>query len=575
MKTHSMFRTLTLFLATSICLSSCSNSEDDLSEKKAIGGAVYGGEFRFMSSEKISNIFPLQSVDIYTSRVTAQIFDPILKLNPENNEVEPSIAESIKASENGKEYTLKIRKGVYFHQDDCFDDEDRELTANDVKFTLDLACSGLDINEVSSLLVERIEGAEAFYNKTSKSFDTKGVSGIQVIDENTLKIKLVEPYAGFDKLLCYGGFSVFAKEAYDTYGNEIGAHPIGTGPFKLDEMTQDHIRLTRNGKYWQKDEFGNQLPFLGSIMVTYTTDKTSELKAFRNADIDLVLEIPVEEVKNILGSLKEAQSGKTVKHKVDTKASASITFAGLNHNNPALSDQRVRLAMNLALDRNQLVNGDLLGEGYPDEHGIIPNCNFYDATQIKGYKFNLEKAKSLMAQAGFAEGKGFPTLRLVYAGKKGTSRELMASGIARQLKDNLGINVKLINVDVTKRDKMAMNGQADIWLIQWIADYPDGENFLNLFYSGKVKVKSNYINPFKYKSAEFNSTFVNMNKELDPEKRMKLMMKADQILVDDAVVMPILTDDIVTLINSRVRNFESNSLEILDLSTIFIKELRE
>jgi peptide/nickel transport system substrate-binding protein len=121
---------------------------------------------------------------------------------------------------------------------------------------------------------------------------------------------------------------------------------------------------------------------------------------------------------------------------------------------------------------------------------------------------------------------------------------------------------------------MAANGQADMWILQWIADYPDGENFLSLFYNGKVKVKSNFVNPYKYNSAEFNSTFVQMNKELDPVKRMKLMWAADQMLVDDAVVMPILTDDVVTLINSRVRNFEANSLEIFDLSTIFIKELR-
>ena len=225
-----------------------------------------------------------------------------------------------------------------------------ELNANDVKFTLDMACSGLEINEISNLLVERIEGADKFHAATQSKFNESGVSGIQVIDNNTLKIKLVEPYAGFNKLLCYSGFGVFPKEAYDTYGNDIVKHPVGTGPFCLDEMTDEHVRLNRNNNYWRKDDFGNQLPFLGSILMTYGTDKSSELKSFRNADIDLVLEIPVEEVDNILGSLKEAQQGKTVKHKVDSKPSASITFVGFNHKNKVLSDKRVRMAFNLAVD---------------------------------------------------------------------------------------------------------------------------------------------------------------------------------------------------------------------------------
>lgn len=570
-----MFRTLTLSLAISLSLVSCSDSSDDLANKKAIGGPVYGGEFRFMSAEKVSKLFPLSATDIYTGRLTSQIFDPLLKINSQNDQVEPCIAESIKASADGKEYTLKIRKGIFFHEDDCFDGDARELTAEDVKFTLDMACSGLEINEVSSLLVERIEGADKFHASTQKEFNESGVSGIQVVDNNTLKIKLVEPYAGFDKLMCYTGFGVFPKEAYDTYGRDILTHPVGTGPFCLDEMSNDHIKLKRNNNYWRKDEFGNQLPFLGSIMMTYTTDKSSELKAFRNANIDLVLEIPVEEVDNILGSLKEAQQGKTVKHKVDSKPSASVIFVGFNHKNKVLSDQRVRMALNLAIDRNFLVNTQLMGEGYPDEHGIIPNCSFYDASGITGFSFNVAKAQALLSQAGFPDGKGFPTLNLVSSGKKGTSRDIMAKSIAKQLKENLGINVKVQMVDVNKRDQMASNGQADMWILQWIADYPDGENFLSLFYNGKVKVKSKFVNPYKYNNPEYNATFLKMNKELDPAKRMKLMWKADQMLVDDAVVMPILTDDIVTLVNSRVRNFETNSLEIFDLSGIFIKELRE
>ena len=570
-----MFKNFLLLGALSLSIISCSDSSEDLANKKAIGGAVYGGEFRFMSAEKIQTLLPLLSTDIYSSRVSSQIFDPILMLNPSNNKVEPSLAESYTVSPDGKVYTLKIRKGVYFQNDDCFDGDGREMTAEDVKFTLDMACSGLKLNEVSHLLIERIAGAEKYYKATRNDFVEGGVSGITAPDNNTVKITLNEPFAGFDKLLCFSGFGVFPKEAYDTYGNDLPQHPVGTGPFVLAENTKDYIKLDRNPNYWKKDEFGNQLPYLGSVRVTYSTNKSSELKAFRDSKIDLVLEIPADEVDNILGSLSEAQAGKTVKHKVDSQASASLTFVGFNHDHKALSDKRVRMAMNLAIDRNFIVNNQLMGEGYPDTHGVIPNCSFYDASGVKGYTFNVNKAKALMAEAGYENGKGFPQLNLVVNGKKGDDREVYAKSIVKQLYDNLGIIINMKLVDSKKRDNMLVSGTADMWTMQWIADYPDGENFLALYYSGKINTKSKFINTFHYKSSEFNATFQNMNRESDVNKRHDLMVKADQIIVNDAVIMPILTDDFIILYNARIRNLETNALEIFDLSTIFIKELRE
>ena len=307
---------------------SCSNPDEDLANKKAVGGARYGGEFRFMSPEKVASLLPLQAVDLYSQRMTTQIFDQLLRLDPSGKNVIPSVAETYTVSPDGKTYTFKIRKGVYFHNDECFGGDGRELTAEDVKFTFDMACSGLKINEVSWLLVERIEGASAFNKATKTTFKEGGVSGIKALDNHTLTIKLKQPFSGFDKILAYSGFGIFPREAYDTYGNDLINHPVGSGPFMLEEKSADKIVLKRNPNYWRKDEFGNQLPFLGRIIMTYSTNKKSELLAFRNQEIDLVMEIPAEEVENVLGSLAEAQAGKTVKHKVDSKPSVISLSVG-------------------------------------------------------------------------------------------------------------------------------------------------------------------------------------------------------------------------------------------------------
>jgi oligopeptide transport system substrate-binding protein len=304
---------LFIFLGFSaFILNACGDSQEDLSKKVALGGAVYGGELRMMSQEKLDNLFPLGVPDIYAVRVTSQVFETILKLDPSGTKVIPGIAESFTASGDAKSFTLKIRKGVYFHADDCFGGEGRELTAEDVKFVLDFSCSGLKMNSISWFLRDKIVGGKEFFANSKTALSAGGVKGITVIDAQTLKIELVNAFGGFDKLLTHPSLGIFPKEAFEKYGEEITKHPVGTGPFVLDEWTTDKIRLKRNDKYWKQDDLGNQLPFLGGITITYSTNKRSELMAFRNKEIDLVSEIPVEEIENVLGTLQEAQEGKNV-----------------------------------------------------------------------------------------------------------------------------------------------------------------------------------------------------------------------------------------------------------------------
>ncbi|MNJ83422.1 Glutathione-binding protein GsiB precursor [compost metagenome] len=569
-----MFKQFILISLLAFGFAGCSDDSVNVEDLKAIGGARYGGEFRFMSSEKIEALFPLQATTLYTQRITSQIFDPILRLDASGSKVIPSVAESFSISPDGKSYTLSIRKGVYFHPDECLDGEGRELTADDVKFTLDMACSGLKINEVSFMLHDRVVGAAAYNDATKTQLKAGGVSGIKVLSKYKLRIDLVEAFAGFDKLLTYSGFGVFPKEAYDLYKNDIKNHPVGTGPFMLEDFSGKGLTLKRNPNYWAKDQFGNQLPFLAEIELSYTKNKRSELIAFRERKIDLVLEIPTEEVDNILGSLQEAQEGKTVKHKVDSKQSFSVTFLGMSQRNPAFKDVRVRKAINHAINRVNLVNHTLLGEGYPVLNGFIPNTEFFPANRVKGPDYNVAKAKTLLAQAGFPNGNGFPIMTIYVSGNKDAANHLLAKGIAQQLKENLGISVFVELIDFETRNQYVKSGKASMWVSGWIADYPDGESFLSIFYGKYAAMNSEFMNPFKYRSPKFDDLYDRMNKEQDPDKRTNIMVECDQQIVDDAVVIPLTNDDFITMINSRVRNFKTNSLENLDFSNIFIKEPR-
>lgn len=566
-----LMKTIIAFSAL-LLLFGCTPNQEELSAKKAIGGATYGGEFRFMSPEKVGSLIPIQAVDIYTQRITSQIFEQLVVLDPTGQKIEPCLSTTHTVSNDGLVYTFQIRKGVFFHPDECFQYETRELDANDIKFTLDLACSGLAINEVSWLLIDRIKGAKTFFKQSKKSLPKKGVSGIKVINKNTLEITLNEPLASFEKILSYSGFGVFPKEAYDYYGKDLGKHPVGTGPFILDKHTDQAIRLTRNNNYWKKDQFGNELPFLGSVLMTYAANKRSELIAFRSGKIDLVLEIPADEVKNVLGSLSEAQAGKNIKHKVDAQASYSLAFLGFQHKHPILKDKRIRQAINLAIDRTSIVNNELQGDGYPIENGIIPSALQPAAYKVKGYKTAVPLAQQLLKEAGYENGENFPVLTIIVNDKKGSDKHKLVAAIVKQLKRNLNIQLKIKLVDLETRNQLVENGTAAIWLSGWVADYPDGENFMGLFVGNTHQQKSKFVNPFNYYNPDFNNYFVQANGEKTNNKHAYYLQKCDQLLIDDAVIVPLISDDFITLTNLRVRKFITSPLEVIQLTTVYIKE---
>lgn len=562
-----------LLLFSYLFLTSC-GSGDDLSDMKANGGAAYGGTFRFKSAEKITTLLPVSSSSIYTQRVASQIFETLLTLDPESEKVIPGLAESYTVNADATMFTFKIRQGVKFHDDDCFDGGDgKELTANDIKNTLDFACSKTVDNEIHWMLINVIKGAKKNYESSKKGVVSKGVSGIKVIDDHTLTIELEYSFVGFDKLLVHRSLGVFPKEAFDEYGDQLGKHPIGTGPFMLDEWDETKLTLKRNSNYWKKDEFGNQLPFLAGIEVTYSTDKKNELIAFRNKEIDLVLQIPAEEIDNVLGTLEDAQAGKNVKHKIDSKPSLSTAYYGFANQSAPFNNPDVRKAFNLAIDKDFLINNWMQGDGYPCLNGYVPAMGDYNDTKVKGHVFDIAVAKALLAKAGYPEGKGFPKISLYVNTKSGSVIHKLALGVQKQLKQNLNLDIPIKLCSIDERDKAILNGEAKFWRGGWIADYPDPENFLNLFHSNNIG-SSAISNPFKYKNSVYDNIFEAAMKESNPIKRMSYFQQCDQQIIDEAVIMPLYHADFMTMINNRVKNFHTNSTEIIDCSRIFIREAK-
>ncbi|MFM7667836.1 MAG: ABC transporter substrate-binding protein [Bacteroidota bacterium] len=554
------------YLIFIILFASCSRNSTP-EQAPALGGKSYGGTFRFMSLEKVSALFPISSSDIYSQRLNTQIFESLFRESTDNKQVAPHLVESYTKSADGLIYTFSLRKGVEFHEDACFKDKTRELTAKDVAFVLQFACSKSELNHLSHLLVSKIVGSEEYFNKK-----TKTISGIKVIDSHKLSISLTQPFSNFEKLLSHPSLGMFPEEALKKYGNSILTHPVGTGPFVLDKITENSISLRRNNNYWRKDKFGNSLPFLAQIEMKYGKDKNSELKAFQNNEIDIILNVPTENVINLFGSLNEAQKGKNQKHKVYSRKSSRINYLAFSTQHKPFDDILVRKAFLNAIDVSQVTNDVLMGEGLPATKGFIPEINGYVADTNFFIEYNPQKAKALLSQAGYPSGEGFPQLTLWVNTLSGTSTNLWTENISEQLKKNLNIDVKIKLCSFNERQEAIKKGDAVFWKTGWIADYPDPESFVSVFYQ-----KYSQINPFwgnvSCLNKNFDNTYISYLLEKNANKRNDYLNKCNQFILDEAIVLPIYFEDLFVVYNLKVRDFTVNSIETMDLSSVYLKEL--
>ena len=564
------FKIISLFLVTGVIFGSCSEKREETELLEAKGGKKYGGEFKFMSTEKITTLYPTFTVTSNSMRLLTQIYEPLLAVDPESGQVSPAVAESYTVSDDAKVYTLKIRKGIKFHKDACFGGKSHELTAEDVKFTLDMACSGLKKNQIRYLLVDRIEGGRDFFEKSKSNLPKSGVTGVKVKGKYTVEITLTQSFVGFEKVLTHKSLGITPKESYSKYGENAGKHPVGSGPFALESWTENKVVLKRNPEYWRKDDFGNRLPFLAKISMTYAQNQRAALLAFGKSKIDLVMELPVEEIQHVLGTLIDAQNGKNVKHKVDSEKSMGMSYIAMANESEEFKDVRVREAFNLAVNRNQIIDLDLEGEGWAATNGFVPDMKDYPSENVNGHKFNVAKAQSLMREAGYPRGKNFPKLDFYVNSTKGSSIHKTCTAVAEQLKVNIGVELNIVIVSSAEREAAVNSGKAKIWRSGWIADYPDPENFLGMFYGPNI-TDGSAVNSYKFRNAEFDATFEKALLESDLEKRNALYNKCDQMIVDNAAVMPILTDDHIVIVNARVRNFKASPMEEMNLTNVFIK----
>ncbi|MFK8044665.1 MAG: ABC transporter substrate-binding protein [Crocinitomicaceae bacterium] len=569
-----------IFLVLVICTfinQSCENAENSAEHTilpghiiPAKGGKFYGDTLKVNSNEVYTALFPASIADIYSQHISSQIYEGLLKFNPNNLKIEPCIAESYHIDSANSKYTFKLRKNVYFHDNPCFTKgKGRTVTAKDVQFVFEFLCSNHPLNTSPILWKNYIAGANDFYSSKADH-----VTGIEVIDEQTISVKLNEPFSGFLNMLALNQTAIFPKEVLDFYGDQALSHAaVGTGPFILKSV-EENILLEKNRKYWRRDEFGNQLPFLSYIDIQFTNDKSEELAKFKNGEIDFIWGLPVEEIQNVIGSLEEAKLGKNKEFNVQSINNLQAEYYIFSFADSVFKDIHLRRALNYAIDKSFIASYVLEGSVLPANNGLIPDISGYKKSLSENYKFNPTKARKELKLSNYQPSKEDHMITLYY-NNTGDINKPVAEAIKKQLKDILNIDLKLEESDRKTFFEKISNEELPFWRYGWIADYPDPANFMASFHSKNIKGSTNNSNKSQFSNPEFDLNFDKAMAEVDDEKRLNFLAEAEQIIMQEAAIIPLFYFTSIRLVNPKLKDLPINELEFRDYSITYFSNKKK
>jgi len=557
----------TLLLALVLVVyASCENQGGSSNDGGVANGTGGGGLFKMSLSDDIRSIFPHNLVDAAAFNLMNQVYEGLFELDTETQEFKPQLAESYEISADGTVYTIKLKEGVYFHDDDVFSDgKGREVLAEDVIYCFTKLCEPSPNNSLYPYVIDIIKGASEYYEAKLNGEKVKsGPAGLKVIDDRTIRIELNEPTPNFLAVLTHPCCWIFPKELY-VYGDDINNWCIGTGPFKaLTIKMNEVIIFEANKRYHRSDSAGHPLPYLDAVRCNFIENEQDQLSEFMDGNLDLIFSVPRDRIQDLRSQVNS-------NFELLTIPGMRVEYYGFQNRSRLFSNLQLRQAINLAIDRDYLVDSVLKGFGQPANYGFVPPATpGYNAALIHGYEFNPDSAKALLSEAGYPEGNGFPVLTIQINDGNPTALEV-AEEVQMMLAKHLNITVELSILPRDKHYEEVEKGKVAIWRDGWIADYPDPENFLKLFHGKLVpddSVKSSYLNTVRFKNANFDDFFEKSTHEQDRNKRLELLYQADSTVVDRAAVAPLYYEEWVWLVNNRVENLDVGPMGELDLAKV-------
>jgi oligopeptide transport system substrate-binding protein len=463
----------------------------------------------------VPHLDPIHSTNKYSSTINSAIFEGLYSYHYFKTplELQPSLAETLPIiSADRKTYTITLKKGVLFQDDPAFPDgKGRELVADDVVFSWKRLADPTNKALGWWVFDDLIVGLNTWRDllRRGKASYATPVQGLKVIDRYTLQIQLTRPSHNFIHILAMPPTMVVAPEVVRAYGKEIVNHPVGTGPFALKNWTRNSkVELEKNPNYrpaffpnegWDESQFpsaknyaGKPLPLADKVIVSIFRETQPLWLSFLKGDLDHG-SIPKENVNQVFSGDKLSPFFEKQGLRILTQHRPDVTYITFNMEHSVLGAHKdLRKALAHALDKQVILDKFYNSRGLVAHGPIPPGIDGYDPQYENRLDYDLEKAKNLLAQAGFPGGQGLPVFDYQMPNVSSWSRQF--SEYLKEEWGKIGVKIKLEANTWPQFDKKLKTKQASIFDMAWMADYPDSENFLQLFYSRNISPGPNNAN---------------------------------------------------------------------------------
>ena len=512
----------------------------------------------------LSTLDPAFARDKRSIWMTTQLFNGLVSLDSQLN-VRPAIADRWTISEDGLEYRFYLKRGITFHQSEVWGGlPPRSVTATDFVYSFHRICDPTVASSGSWIFKGKIQGLDAFRNEKADR-----IEGFQALNDSIFVIRLTKPFPPFLSLLAMPYGFVVPREAVDFYGETFRAHPVGTGPFLFHKWEEGHhLILHRNPAYFE-EENGHPLPYLDAVSVRFIPSKLSAFVEFLQGKLDLVDGIDDsyrDEILELDGSIKEPYASQ---YEFEMAPQLNIEYLGfqidpeleITKGHPLL-DLKVRKALNYALDRKKMVTYLLNGMGYPAEAGFVPKgMPGFDPVAVPGYDYNPEKARRLLAEAGYEGGKDFPLLTLYSTPNYAHIAEFVQKSF-----EHLGVALEVQILQGGALRTEVYGTKVNFWRASWIADYPDPENYLSLFYSPNHAPAG--PNTTHFHSSRFDSLYEVAQTITTDSLRFPIYQEMDRLVISQAPVIPLYYDRSLRIFPKNIKGLSGNPMNHLYLKQV-------
>ncbi|WP_202080733.1 ABC transporter substrate-binding protein [Caldalkalibacillus salinus] len=528
-----IFMLLMLTLALSLVLVACgeeTGTTPDESDNDEGNNEETSGDktLIFARGGDSVSLDPATTTDGETSRVTRQIFESLLEFEADSFEVKPGLATDYEILDDGQRYRLELREDVQFH-------DGTDFNADAVIFNFERWSDPEHPHHYAD------EGfTYVFYGNQFGGF--KGdedhiIESIEKIDEYTIEFVLKRPSAPFLQNLAMSAFGIASPQSFEEHGADVIENPVGTGPFVFKSWKRnDTITLEKNENYWQEG-----YPLLDTVIFQVIPDNSARFTALMAGDIDLMDGLNPDDVTTV-----EAD-GNLELYK---RAPNNVGYLGFNTQKAPFDNEQVRVAMNHAVNKEALISALYRDLGVTAKNPLPPGYLGYNDT-ISEYEYDPEKAKALLAEAGYEDGFEFELWTMPVARPYMPDPQKAAEALQADFAE-VGLTAKVISKEWATYLDETQQGLQDVYMLGWSGTNGDPDYFVNNLLSADAIPGGNRS---FYDNEEVTALFNDAVEETDVDARDAMYQQALEIVHQEAPWIPLVHNTPVLAGSDRVINY--------------------